>query len=177
MIDVVDVADRAARNRGHADGEARGRGRGRDRRASSSGWRATAALDALPQPADGVTYAAKIGRDDARLDWAQPAVALDRAVRAFDPVPGAYTSWLGQPVKVWAAEPMPRHRRRARRMRPSARRPDRRAWRGGRRRGRRLRRRPAARQTVQPAGGKRMAAAAFAAGRALTRRRAVRRLQ
>ena len=58
---------------------------------------------AVAQPADGATYAAKVGRDDARLDWTLPATALDRAVRAFDPVPGAYTEFDGAPLKVWSA--------------------------------------------------------------------------
>jgi methionyl-tRNA formyltransferase len=39
---------------------------------------------ALPQPAEGMTYARKIDRDDAMLDWSQPASALERAVRAPD---------------------------------------------------------------------------------------------
>ena len=120
-------------------------------------------LRAAPQPGDGVTYAAKIGRDDARLDWSHAAAALDRAVRAFDPVPGAFTSWLGQPLKVWAAEPM-----------LPAGAPNAVATAAGTIVAvgaggvdvacgdgvLRL-------KTVQPAGGKRMAAAAFAAGRAL----------
>ena len=44
---------------------------------------------ATPQPAEGVTYAAKIDRADAAIDWRASAVAIDRQVRAFDPVPGA----------------------------------------------------------------------------------------
>ncbi len=47
-------------------------------------------LVALPQPADGVTYAAKLSREEARLDWRKPADALERQVRAFDPWPGAW---------------------------------------------------------------------------------------
>src|SRR3546814_1347896 len=45
-----------------------------------------------PQPADGVTYAAKLARDEGRIDWAQPAVAIDRAVRALNPGPGTFRS-------------------------------------------------------------------------------------
>ncbi len=59
----------------------------------------------VPQPAEGVTYAPKLERADARLDWAQPAAALDRRVRAFDPWPGTATTLAGATLKVLAAEP------------------------------------------------------------------------
>lgn len=62
-------------------------------------------LEAAPQPAEGVTYAAKIDRREAALDWHGDAVQLDRTVRAFDPVPGAFTSRGGEIWKVWRAEP------------------------------------------------------------------------
>lgn len=66
-----------------------------------------AALPVTPQPHDGVTYAAKIDKAEARLDFTQPAVVLARRVRAFDPVPGAW-AWLdGAPLKVWAAHAEP----------------------------------------------------------------------
>jgi methionyl-tRNA formyltransferase len=58
---------------------------------------------AVPQPAAGVTYAAKIGKADARLDWTQPASTLERAVRAFRPAPGAFAMLDNQPVKIWRA--------------------------------------------------------------------------
>jgi len=58
---------------------------------------------AVPQPASGVTYAAKIGKSDARLDWTQPASMLERAVRAFRPAPGAFAMLDHQPVKIWRA--------------------------------------------------------------------------
>jgi methionyl-tRNA formyltransferase len=61
------------------------------------------ALEARPQPAEGVTYAAKIEKREAVLDWRHEAVALDRQVRAFDPFPGAETLLAGEPVKVWQA--------------------------------------------------------------------------
>ena len=57
----------------------------------------------VPQPASGVTYAAKIEKADTRLDWTQPAKALERAVRAFRPTPGAYGLLEGAPVKLWRA--------------------------------------------------------------------------
>ncbi len=47
-------------------------------------------LTPVPQPAEGVTYAAKIGRAEATVDWTRPAVELERAMRAFDPSP----AWL-----------------------------------------------------------------------------------
>jgi len=60
-----------------------------------------------PQPDDGVTYAHKIEKAEARLDFAQPAEAVERQVRAFNPVPGAYFEHAGQRVKVLAAELLP----------------------------------------------------------------------
>jgi methionyl-tRNA formyltransferase len=60
-------------------------------------------LVARRQPEAGVTYAHKISRDEVRLDWSRPAVELERAVRAYDPQPGAYTTLLGQPLKIWRA--------------------------------------------------------------------------
>jgi methionyl-tRNA formyltransferase len=58
------------------------------------------------QPEDGVTYAAKLEKAEAALDWRQPAAQLDRAVRAFNPFPGATTQLDGQIIKVWTAEPV-----------------------------------------------------------------------
>lgn len=48
-------------------------------------------IEARPQPADGVSYAAKIRAGDARIDWAQPSAAIDRLVRSLTPDPGAWT--------------------------------------------------------------------------------------
>jgi methionyl-tRNA formyltransferase len=56
---------------------------------------------ATPQPADGVTYAAKIEKRETRLDWSRPALELERAVRAFRPAPGAFALLDGEPVKIW----------------------------------------------------------------------------
>ena len=65
------------------------------------------ALRATPQPADGVTYAEKIGKHEAALDWRRSAVALARQVRAFDPFPGGVATLAdGTTLKVWAAEPL-----------------------------------------------------------------------
>jgi methionyl-tRNA formyltransferase len=68
---------------------------------------AAAALRPQPQPAEGATYAAKLRRGEARLDWRRPAVALERQVRAFDPWPGAYFEGRGERIRVLdaAAEP------------------------------------------------------------------------
>ena len=60
-------------------------------------------LVARPQPEAGVTYAHKISRDEARLDWSKSAVELERAVRAYNPAPGAYTTVAGQTLKIWQA--------------------------------------------------------------------------
>jgi len=62
-------------------------------------------LPATPQPADGVTYAAKLTRDDGRLDWNKPAAALERQVRALTPWPGAWFETGGARIKVLAARP------------------------------------------------------------------------
>lgn len=67
------------------------------------------ALVARPQPAQGVSYAAKITRAEAQLDWHRPAAELERTVRAFDPFPGACTLLRGTVVKIWQAEPVPGH--------------------------------------------------------------------
>ncbi len=48
------------------------------------------ALEATPQPEDGVTYAAKISKDEARIDWTRPALEIDRQIRALTPFPGAF---------------------------------------------------------------------------------------
>jgi methionyl-tRNA formyltransferase len=62
-----------------------------------------------PQPDAGVTYAHKIEKGEAALDWTRPAAELDRRIRAFDPAPGAVTMLDGVPVKIWRAtiEPPP----------------------------------------------------------------------
>ncbi|AJX31443.1 methionyl-tRNA formyltransferase [Burkholderia oklahomensis] len=61
-------------------------------------------LVATPQPADGVTYAEKIGKHEAALDWHKPAAVLARQVRAFDPFPGGAGTLDGTTLKLWAAE-------------------------------------------------------------------------
>lgn len=57
-------------------------------------------LTAVPQPAEGVTYATKITVDDAHIDWKQPAHAVDRHIRAMTPDPGAWTLVNNLRVKI-----------------------------------------------------------------------------
>jgi len=59
-----------------------------------------------PQPAEGVSYAAKIGAEDQRLDFARAAVELDRQVRALSPAPGAWCTARGERLLVLEAEPL-----------------------------------------------------------------------
>jgi len=60
-------------------------------------------LRPVPQPAEGVTYAAKVEKAEARIDWAQDGAAIVRRIRAFDPFPGASTELDGEVLKLWAA--------------------------------------------------------------------------
>ena len=64
-------------------------------------------VDAVPQVEEGASYARKISRDDAAIDWHASALATDRQVRALNPVPGAFTVLDGKPIKIWASEPAP----------------------------------------------------------------------
>jgi methionyl-tRNA formyltransferase len=116
-------------------------------------------LRSTPQAEDGVSYATKISRADARIDWDRDAEAIDRQVRAFDPTPGAYTTLNGELLKIWRAEPtegapdtVPGTFRSAHESLIVA------CGRGALRV-----------MELQPAGGKRMDARAFSAGRALSR--------
>jgi methionyl-tRNA formyltransferase len=77
---------------------------------------AQALLDVLAQPRpwaaqaqseEGITYAAKIEKHEALIDWSMPAAVLARRVRAFDPFPGAHTVWQGQSLKIWSAQALP----------------------------------------------------------------------
>ena len=61
-------------------------------------------LRRTPQAATGVTLAPKIRTDEAAIDWNGSATSIDRQIRAFDPAPGAYASFDGRLVKVWRAE-------------------------------------------------------------------------
>ena len=79
-----------------------------DRLAEMGGQLAVEVFTKLPMPAevqpmDGVTYAAKIEKSEARIDWEKPAIELDRHIRAFNPFPGAQTSLAGVGIKIWKA--------------------------------------------------------------------------
>ncbi len=60
-------------------------------------------LEPVPQPAEGATYAHKIGKHEARIDWAQPAARIVARIRAFDPAPGAHSELRGETIKLWVA--------------------------------------------------------------------------
>jgi methionyl-tRNA formyltransferase len=72
--------------------------------AAIDAWQA-GQLTLRPQPAEGATYAAKIRKDEARIEWTHPAAAIVRRVRAFNPWPVAETRWDGRQLRVWQAEP------------------------------------------------------------------------
>ena len=57
-------------------------------------------LHAVPQPAEGVSYAPKLTVDDARVEWTAPALRVDRLVRACTPAPGPWTTFRGKRVKL-----------------------------------------------------------------------------
>jgi methionyl-tRNA formyltransferase len=60
-------------------------------------------LAAVPQPLTGVTYARKLDKGEAQIDWFQPAEVLERRVRAFNPWPVAWCAIGGERVRVWQA--------------------------------------------------------------------------
>jgi methionyl-tRNA formyltransferase len=64
-------------------------------------------IEAVPQPAEGVSLAPKLTPNDARVDWAAPALRVDRLVRACTPAPGAWTTFRGQRVKLGPVTPDP----------------------------------------------------------------------
>ena len=52
----------------------------------------------------GITYAHKITPEEAEVNWTASAVEVDRQIRAFNPVPGAWTTWRGEKLKLWTSE-------------------------------------------------------------------------
>jgi methionyl-tRNA formyltransferase len=69
-------------------------------------------LEARPQPSEGVSLAPKITVDDARVDWSEPAAAVDRRIRACTPGPGAWSTVAGERIKIGpvtldGGEPLP----------------------------------------------------------------------
>ena len=75
-----------------------------DRLAALGARLAAGDIEAVPQPAEGTCYAAKLTRAEGRLDWREDAAALERKVRAFTPWPGAWFELGGTRIKVLAAE-------------------------------------------------------------------------
>ncbi len=65
------------------------------------------ALPAHPQSENGVAYAHKLDKSEARLDWNEPALALARKVRAFDPWPVAEAELNGERLRIWSAHAIP----------------------------------------------------------------------
>jgi methionyl-tRNA formyltransferase len=61
-------------------------------------------LKLTPQPAEGVSYAQKIDKAEAAVDWALPAVTIERRIRAFNPFPGAVAQLGGELIKLWRAQ-------------------------------------------------------------------------
>ena len=64
-------------------------------------------ISSMPQPSLGITYAAKLSKEEGRLDWTQPATELERKIRALTPWPGTWFEWNGEHIKVIEAEIMP----------------------------------------------------------------------
>lgn len=61
-------------------------------------------LNSTPQPENGVTYANKLNKEEARINWSEPAHIIERKIRTFNPVPAAWTEYQGKPLKIWQAE-------------------------------------------------------------------------
>jgi methionyl-tRNA formyltransferase len=64
-------------------------------------------LKAVPQPQDGISLAPKITVEDAHVDWAAPALRVDRVVRGCTPAPGAWTTFRGERLKLVQVQPVP----------------------------------------------------------------------
>lgn len=64
----------------------------------------TGHIQPIPQNNEHTTYAAKIDKNEAHLDWHQPAVVLERKIRAFNPWPIAFTLWQDKALRIWQAQ-------------------------------------------------------------------------
>ncbi len=102
------------------------------------------------------TYAAKLSKEEAQLDWSRPADVLARAVRAYNPVPGAWTVLDAAPLKIWSARAVAGTGEPGKLLRADADQLHVACGDGA-----------LALEEIQPAGSKRMSAAAFLAGRPL----------
>jgi methionyl-tRNA formyltransferase len=67
---------------------------------------ASGKLEARPQPSEGITYARKIEKSEALINWSCSAQEIDTQVRAFNPVPVASTTLRGEPLRIWRARAM-----------------------------------------------------------------------
>ena len=65
---------------------------------------ASCSLQPVPQPTEGISYAHKIDKREAALDWTQPVATLERRIRAFNPFPVACSTLSGESIKFWRAE-------------------------------------------------------------------------
>ncbi|MFV2030214.1 methionyl-tRNA formyltransferase [Neisseria sp. S1] len=61
-------------------------------------------LKSIPQAEQGITYAQKLSKEDAKINWHEPAETIARKIRAFNPVPVAWIDYQGKPLKIWQAE-------------------------------------------------------------------------
>jgi methionyl-tRNA formyltransferase len=61
-------------------------------------------LQPTPQPIEGASYAHKLAKSEAAIDWQRPAAEIERRLRAFDPQPGCHFEFEGQAVKLWRAK-------------------------------------------------------------------------
>lgn len=61
-------------------------------------------LVSTPQSEEGVTYAQKLSKEEAKIDWTEDAILIERKIRAFNPVPASWTMWQDAPMKIWRAE-------------------------------------------------------------------------
>lgn len=66
-------------------------------------------LEPRPQESAGATYAAKLAREEAPIDWTRSCLEVDRQIRAFNPFPGAETTLGSETIKIWEARPVEGH--------------------------------------------------------------------
>ena len=83
---------------------------GADTLVATLGRLARGAITSQTQEAAGaVCYAKKLRKEEALLDWTQPAIVLHRRIRAFNPWPVASTTWRGKPLRLWEVGPLETH--------------------------------------------------------------------